>query len=73
MQMTLEEYATRFPNRGQPVPYEYAGRWLAWNEARTEILSHGTDRKKVREEAVARGCAHPILQKIPRGPFVGGI
>ena len=32
MQMTLEEYAARFPTiPPPPVPLEYAGQWIAWN------------------------------------------
>ncbi|MGD0653298.1 MAG: hypothetical protein ABSA16_03040 [Thermoguttaceae bacterium] len=72
MQMKLDEYITRFPERGEPVPMEFAGQWLAWNENRSEILSHGTDMDSVRHQAIARGCECPILQKVPRGPFVGG-
>jgi len=73
MQMRLEEYAERFPARGKPVPSACAGEWIAWNEKRDEMLSHGADYRGVRREAIARGCARPILQKIPRGPFVGGL
>ena len=72
MQMTLDEFTSRFPDRGQPVPAELAGQWVAWNEDRTEILAHGANLSKVREQAVSRGHAHPLLQKVPRGPFVGG-
>ncbi|MFZ1934945.1 MAG: hypothetical protein WCB27_03690 [Thermoguttaceae bacterium] len=72
MQMKLEEYIKRFPDRGQPVPSHCAGKWIAWNEDRSEILSHGQDLDSVRQEALARGWARPILQKVPHGPFVGG-
>ena len=43
MRMTLDEYKARFSDRPQPVPLEYAGQWLAWNEDCTEILAHGSD------------------------------
>jgi hypothetical protein len=69
--MTLEEYRRRFPDRSPPVPLEYAGKWLAWNEAHTEILAHGRSINEVRELAARRGCNRPVFQKIPRGPFIG--
>jgi hypothetical protein len=72
MQISLDEFSTRFPGRGQPVPQEYAGQWVAWNEQCTEILSHGNDMREVRDRVIAAGCARPVMQKIPRGPFVGG-
>ena len=73
MQMKLAEYVKKFPERGNPVPRECAGQWIAWNEDRNKMLSHGADYRTVRQEAVACGCARPILQRIPRGPFVGGL
>jgi hypothetical protein len=72
MSMRPEEFIKRFPERVAPVPCEYAGQWISWNEDRTEIISHGTDFRTVCQQAIALGCARPILQKIPRGPFVGG-
>jgi hypothetical protein len=71
MQMTLQEYALRFPDRNRPVPREFAGQWLAWNQDCSEILSHGEDLTTVRERAIALGCARPVLQKVPQAPFVG--
>ena len=71
MQMTLDEYAARFPDRPPPVPLEYAGQWIAWNEDHAEIVAHGDTLSAVREQAVQRGCTQPVFQKIPRGPFVG--
>jgi hypothetical protein len=73
MQMKLEEYTKKFPERGQPVPGACAGQWIAWNEDRNKILSHGADYGTVRQEAIASGCARPVLQKIPRAPFVGRV
>jgi hypothetical protein len=72
MQMKLRDYTTRFPGRPQPVPAEYAGEWVAWDEDRTGVLAHGARMDEVRQQAVARGCVRPVLQKVPRGPFVGG-
>ena len=72
MRMALDEFVTRFPNRNRPIPAEYAGKWIAWNDDRTEILAHGGSLDEVRQQAVQRGCVRPILQKLPLGPFVGG-
>ena len=72
MQMTLDEYTARFPDRGRPVPAQYAGQWVAWNENCTEILAHGAELREVRDGAIAGGCTRPVLQKIPHGPFIGG-
>jgi hypothetical protein len=71
MAMTVKEYQERFPNRPQPVPAEYAGKWLAWDAKRTQIVAHGNDMSQVYSEAVAAGHIEPLLQKIPRGPFIG--
>jgi hypothetical protein len=71
MQMTLDEYSSRFPDRPPPVPFDYAGQWIAWNEGRTEILAYGSDFTEVHDQAVQRGCAHPVLHKIPRGALIG--
>lgn len=73
MPMTLEEYKARFPDRAPPIPLEYQGKWLAWNEECTEIVAHGRSFNEVHDEAVRRGCARPVLHKIPRGPFIGRI
>jgi hypothetical protein len=71
MQMTLNEFAVRFPDRGPLVPLELAGQWVAWNQDCTEILAHGDDMAGVREQATVHGCPRPVLQKIPHSPFVG--
>jgi len=69
--MTLDEFAARFPDRVQPVPEEFAGQWIAWNQACTQIVARGTDMSEVRELAITNGYAHHVLQKVPRAPFVG--
>jgi hypothetical protein len=72
MQMTLDEFTARFPDRRRPVQAEYAGQWVAWNDDGAEVLAHGESLSGVRETAVQRGCARPVLQKVPHGPFVDG-
>ena len=73
MRMTFEEFNARFPGRRPPTPAEHAGQWVAWNDDRTEVLAHGGNLNEVRARAVQQGCACPVLQKVPHGPFVGGI
>jgi len=72
MQISFSEFSARFADRAPPVPREYAGQWVAWNEDCTEILSHGQDLRELRARVVVSGCLRPVLQKVPRGPFVGG-
>jgi hypothetical protein len=71
MGMSLEEFVRRFPSRPKPIPAEYAGQWIAWDTGRTQIVAHGPDRSEVRRNALAAGHPAPILQKVPRGPFLG--
>ena len=65
MQMTLDEFAARFPERARPVPVEYAGKWVAWNDDQSEIVAHGSELKTVRQTAAELGCIRPVLQKVP--------
>lgn len=71
MQLRLEEYRRRFPDRPEPPPAEYAGQWIAWNEQRTKIIAHGDDLVSVHGQAVALGCANPVLQRLIGTAFVG--
>jgi hypothetical protein len=73
MTMTFKDFAQKFPNGPQPVPAEYAGKWIAWDAARRQIVAHGSDMSQVRSAAMAAGHNEPIIQKVPRGPFVGGV
>ena len=72
MAMTFEEFAGKHLDRPKPIPAEYAGQWIAWDASRREIVTHGLEMSRVRREAIAAGHPEPILQKVPRGPFVGG-
>lgn len=49
-----------------PAPVEYAGQWVAWNNARTEIVAHGADVAAVRAQTIAAGYADAILQRVRR-------
>jgi hypothetical protein len=72
MTMALKEFAAKYPNRPGPISAEYAGQWIAWDSSHREIVAHGSDMPRVRHEAIAAGHLEPILQKVPRGPFIGG-
>lgn len=72
MTMTLQEYTSKYPGRPKPIPATYAGQWIAWDAGHREIVAHGRSMSQVRQSAVTAGHADPILQKVPRGPFVGG-
>lgn len=48
----------------KPAPVEYAGQWVAWNHARTEIVAHGRDVASVSEAADRAGHPDAILQKL---------
>ncbi len=45
---------------------EYSGQWVALNGA--ELLSHGLDARKVRDEARAKGIQTPLMFHIPDQP-----
>ncbi|MBC8115931.1 MAG: hypothetical protein H7062_16210 [Candidatus Saccharimonas sp.] len=48
----------------KPAPVEYAGQWVAWNHARTEIVAHGSNAMAVGEAADKAGHPDAILQKV---------
>ena len=73
MAMTIEEFEKRFPDRPKPIPAKYAGQWIAWDLDCNTIIAHGEHMATVQGDAEAAGCSAPILQKVPRGPFVGRI
>lgn len=57
------------------VPREYAGRWIAWNHDRTEIVASAITLDEVRRAAESAGESEPILAKAPRSNvrFLGGV
>jgi hypothetical protein len=73
MQLTLAEYRRRFPDRPDPVPLEYAGQWVAWNEQRTQIVAHDKDLSSAHNEAIALGCSNPIMQRVIGTVFIGSL
>ena len=71
MRMTLEEARKRFPDRPEPPPVESAGRWIAWNSDRSEIIADGEDFRKVFDAARSTGCEVPILKFVIGRAFIG--
>jgi len=61
------------PSRPKPAPPEYAGQWVAWNKAQSEIVAHGREVAEVRKAAVAAGHSDAILQKVRKlnASFIG--
>jgi hypothetical protein len=47
------------------VPKEYAGKWIAWDHARTRIIASGTTPREVLEAAKKAGEPNPVLGKSP--------
>lgn len=72
--MSLPALILNDPNRPPPAPIEFAGQWVAWNPARTEIVAHGDDLEEVYEAAVAAGSPNAVFQKVPEADtyFIGG-
>lgn len=59
-------------SRPAMLPAQVAGQWVAWNRDMTEIVSHGSELASVRDEALAKGCDEPVMQKtLPAVAFIG--
>jgi hypothetical protein len=71
MQLTLKEAEKRSPNGPKPVPLEYAGRWIAWNMDRTNIVAHSANLGELGGAAMAAGCPQPLIQRVLDSAFVG--
>jgi hypothetical protein len=55
------------------VPIEYAGQWIAWNAAGTQIVASGRTVQEVVQAAAAAGETQPVFAKVPKADvrFVG--
>jgi hypothetical protein len=54
------------PTRPKPAPIEYAGKWVAWNENRTEIIAHGETFAEVAAAIDALGKPLALMQRVRR-------
>ena len=72
--MSLPTAILNDPNRPPPAPIEFAGEWVAWNPARTEIVAHGEDLETVYDVAIAAGHHNAVFEKVPEAGtyFIGG-
>jgi Family of unknown function (DUF5678) len=62
------------PRRPRPAPIEYAGQWVAWNKAQTEIIAHGPTFGEVYAAANAAGHADAIFESVRQpGIFIGPV
>ena len=66
-------HSGRMPERRMPEKdwlrahgQEYRGQWVALNGE--ELLSHGSDARRVRDEARAKGVQTPLMVHIPDEP-----
>ena len=60
------------PRRPKVAPVELAGKWVAWDRERNEIVASGEDFATVREEAFAAGHSMPLMEVVPRPcSFIG--
>jgi len=71
MPMSLEEYRRRFPDRPEPIPLEYQGKWIAWDEGHRNIIASADDLPDVRKLVMAMGHTDPIYQFVARYPSFG--
>ena len=62
MRISLADAKKRFGDRPRPVPLEFAGQWVAWNEDRTQIIAHSREFGVARAEAIRAGCQDPLMQ-----------
>ena len=56
-----------------PVPIEYAGKWVAWAPDHSQILAHSESIQELWQIARDRRISDPIFEKVPRSDvsFVG--
>jgi hypothetical protein len=57
------------------VPIQYAGQWIAWDQAGTRIVASGRTIDEALGGAEAAGEKEPVLAKAPKAGvhFVGGL
>ena len=71
MTMTLEEYRRRFPDRPEPIPLEYQGKWIAWAEDHQTIIASGDNLSQVRKLTEELGHSDPVFQFVASYPYLG--
>jgi hypothetical protein len=71
MPMTLEEYRRRFRDRPEPIPLEYASKWIALSDDCRKIVASGNDLTDVRKRAERDGYPDAILHYVMPYPCFG--
>jgi hypothetical protein len=61
--------------RDQPVPAEYAGKWVAWDSKHVRIIASATTLEEVCEATDVAGETDPLFEKVPplEGRLVGSL
>ena len=60
-------------NGRNPVPIEYAGKWVAWNSDHSEIIASAATLQEVWTMTRTKAEADPVFEKVPHADvrFVG--
>ena len=66
MRVPLDDPRLQDPLRPKAAPVEYAGKWVAWDDARENVVAAGSDMEQVHKQAISAGVKRPLLQKVPR-------
>jgi len=67
---------SQHPQECEPVVgAEYGGKWIAWDDAATNIVASGPTLEEVRNQALVCGVKLPSLEFVPASDraFVGGL
>ena len=72
MHVSLAEAKERFGDRRQAAPLELAGQWVAWDDARQQIIAHSAEFAAARAAAIRTGCRNPLMQFVLGRVFLGG-
>jgi hypothetical protein len=64
--MAIKKLSELDPNRPQPAPLEYVGKWVAWNRELTQIIAHGESFADVQAAAREAGYPQAVVEKVRR-------
>ena len=73
MWMTLEERNKRFSDRPDPIPLEYAGKWIAITRDRREIFAAADDALEVRRLVEESGREDLGMMYVPASARIGDL
>ena len=58
-------------NKPPTVSKKHLGKWIAWDRQASKIIASGKTFDEVRAAAKEQGEVEPLMEKLPRGLFVG--